>query len=159
MIVAALVLMGQTEAIVLRQKQQSNQKAESQTQASAEYKSDALDELIEGSIFKKKAQSAASDDFVDQAMHAKVDANIFAIDEGSAPKQEAPQVVAQAAPVVQHQPTQQEMGSNILYGAINDLELGDTAIPDYNVPGMPDVGSNSKLYGTQYAPASPWSTA
>jgi len=51
------------------------------------------------------------------------------------------------------------MGSNILYGAINDLDLGEPNIPAYSVPGMPDIGSNSKLYGTELAPASPWSTA
>ena len=30
------------------------------------------------------------------------------------------------------------MGSSILYGAINDLDLGEAKIPDYTPPGMVD---------------------
>jgi hypothetical protein len=34
-----------------------------------------------------------------------------------------------------------EMGSSILYGAINDLDITDTQIPAYSPPGMVDIGS------------------
>ena len=49
------------------------------------------------------------------------------------------------------------MGSTILYGAINDLDLGEASIPSFTPPGMPDVGSKNQLYGTQLAPVQPWS--
>ena len=48
------------------------------------------------------------------------------------------------------------MGSAILYGAINDLDLGEAKIPEFKVPGMPDTGSQNALYATAMAPASPW---
>ena len=48
------------------------------------------------------------------------------------------------------------MGSSILYGAINDLDLGEAKIPAFTPPGMPDKGENNKLYGTSLAPASAW---
>ena len=50
-----------------------------------------------------------------------------------------------------------EMGSAILYGAINDMDLGEATIPDYKPPGMPDTGSHSQLYGTNLDPVSAWS--
>lgn len=40
------------------------------------------------------------------------------------------------------------MGSSILYGAINDLDITDTSIPAYTPPGMPARGTSNKLYGT-----------
>ena len=48
------------------------------------------------------------------------------------------------------------MGSSILYGAINDLDISTPEIPAYQVPGMPPTGSNNALYGTSAMPASPW---
>ena len=51
---------------------------QAQVEAQAQYKSDALDELIEGSIFKKKDKvTDKNEDFVDAALHAKVDPNLF----------------------------------------------------------------------------------
>jgi hypothetical protein len=32
------------------------------------------------------------------------------------------------------------MGSSILYGAINDLDITDVSIPEYTPPGMPSLG-------------------
>ena len=43
----------------------------------AEYKSDALDELLEGSLFKKKKPDHSEESQVDQALHAKVDLKEF----------------------------------------------------------------------------------
>ena len=36
---------------------------------------------------------------------------------------------------------QPEMGSTILFGAINDLDLGEAKIPGYTPPGMPKDNS------------------
>lgn len=48
------------------------------------YKSDALDELLEGSLFKKKTREMPqTDDLVDEAMHAQVDPKIFNIDDST----------------------------------------------------------------------------
>ena len=33
---------------------------------------------------------------------------------------------------------QKGMGSTILFGALNDLDLGEAKIPDYSVPGVPN---------------------
>jgi hypothetical protein len=42
------------------------------------YKSDALDELLEGSLFKKKTKGLdLEEDLVDQALHAKIDSKVF----------------------------------------------------------------------------------
>jgi len=38
---------------------------------------------------------------------------------------------------------QPEMGSTILFGAINDLDLGEAKIPGYTPPGMPKDNSVS----------------
>ena len=35
------------------------------------------------------------------------------------------------------------MGSSILYGAINDLDLGEAKIPEYTPPGMPGDAAQS----------------
>ena len=51
---------------------------------------------------------------------------------------------------------QPEMGSSILYGTINDLDLGEAKIPEYTPPGMPDIGTKNQLYGTAALPASAW---
>ena len=48
------------------------------------------------------------------------------------------------------------MGSSILYGAINDLDISEASIPAFTPPGMPDTGANNKLYGTDMNPVSPW---
>lgn len=48
------------------------------------------------------------------------------------------------------------MGSSILYGAINDLDLGEAKIPEFQVPGMPSTGPQNALYATAMDPASPW---
>jgi hypothetical protein len=47
------------------------------------------------------------------------------------------------------------MGSSILYSAINDLDLGDAKIPEYTPPGLPDLGTKNKLYGSSLYPAAP----
>ena len=52
-------------------------KAESSAKAKSQYKSDALDELLEDNLFKKKKTPVTNDDFVELALHAKVDANEF----------------------------------------------------------------------------------
>ena len=53
--------------------------AQEQSQAiQLKYKSDALDELLEGSLFKKKTKGLdLEEDLVDQALHAKIDSKIF----------------------------------------------------------------------------------
>jgi hypothetical protein len=43
-----------------------------------------------------------------------------------------------------------------LFGAVSDLDLGEAKIPDYTPPGMPDVGTNNQMYGTDTLPASAW---
>ena len=45
-----------------------------------------------------------------------------------------------------------EMGSSILYGAINDLDLGEAKIPNFTPPGMPDKEIATQLYGTALTP-------
>ena len=47
-------------------------KAKASASSDAEYKSDALDELLEDSLFKKKKQDNSPESQVDQALHAKV---------------------------------------------------------------------------------------
>ena len=37
------------------------------------------------------------------------------------------------------------MGSSILYGAINDLDLGEAKIPEYTPPGMPGQKQTDEL--------------
>ena len=39
---------------------------------------------------------------------------------------------------------QPEMGSTILFGAINDLDLGEAKIPGYTPPGMSKKSDNSE---------------
>ena len=48
------------------------------------------------------------------------------------------------------------MGSSILYGAINDLDIGEAKIPSFTPPGLPERGESNKLYGTSLAPESAW---
>ena len=48
-------------------------KAKSKASSDAEYKSDALDELLEDSLFKKKKPDNSPESQVDQALHAKVE--------------------------------------------------------------------------------------
>ena len=46
--------------------------AKAKASSDAEYKSDALDELLEDSLFKKKKQDNSPESQVDQALHATV---------------------------------------------------------------------------------------
>lgn len=48
-------------------------KAKAKASTEAEYKSDALDELLEDSLFKKKKPDNSPESQVDQALHAKVE--------------------------------------------------------------------------------------
>mmetsp|Transcript_42045 Transcript_42045/g.64431 ORF Transcript_42045/g.64431 Transcript_42045/m.64431 type:complete len:112 (+) Transcript_42045:323-658(+) len=106
-------------------------------------------------------------------MHAQVDAKSLNLDGSTpaAPVQPAARP-ATAAPALPTSPDQQqkdsqliqehltqftggaqpEMGSSILYSAINDLDLGEASIPAYTPPGMPP-----KLNSAQAtAGANPW---
>jgi len=75
----------------LLQGQQSSQTVSSSTESktyqaqSSLYKSDALDELLEGSLFKKKktALPVTEDTIIDLAMSAKVDPKEFNLQEQS----------------------------------------------------------------------------
>ena len=90
-------------------------------------------------------------------MHARVDPSIFAID-GEAkqvtPVAELVQVEESKVPDVDttaikktlanySDAEQPEMGSSILYGALNDLDMGEARIPGFTPPGMPDKGQNN----------------
>lgn len=48
-------------------------KSKAKASSEAEYKSDALDELLEDSLFKKKKPDNSPESQVDQALHAKVE--------------------------------------------------------------------------------------
>lgn len=73
------------------QSQQSSQTVSSSTESKTDqaqsslYKSDALDELLEGSLFKKKktALPVTEDTIIDLAMSAKVDPKEFNLQEQS----------------------------------------------------------------------------
>lgn len=73
------------------QGQQSSQTVSSSTESKTDqaqsslYKSDALDELLEGSLFKKKktALPVTEDTIIDLAMSAKVDPKEFNLQEQS----------------------------------------------------------------------------
>jgi hypothetical protein len=75
----------------LLQGQQSSQTVSSSTESKTDqaqsslYKSDALDELLEGSLFKKKktALPVTEDTIIDLAMSAKVDPKEFNLQEQS----------------------------------------------------------------------------
>jgi len=75
----------------LVQSQQSSQTVSSSTESKTDqaqsslYKSDALDELLEGSLFKKKktALPVTEDTIIDLAMSAKVDPKEFNLQEQS----------------------------------------------------------------------------
>jgi hypothetical protein len=53
--------------------------AKAKASSDAEYKSDALDELLEDSLFKKKKPDNTPESQVDQALHAKVDIKEFGL--------------------------------------------------------------------------------
>lgn len=56
---------------------ETTSKASSKASSDAEYKSDALDELLEDSLFKKKKADNSPESEVDKALHAKVDLKDF----------------------------------------------------------------------------------
>ena len=92
------LLLASSIAINLQQRvhQTSAAEASAATQEDASYKSDALDELLENSLFKRKHAPApvTEESIVDEALKAKVDPNDFNC--GSSPDKTpaaAPQLV------------------------------------------------------------------
>ena len=79
-------------------KQKTNSESTAEAQVDESYKSDALDELLEGSLFKKKESKTPmdTDQMVNAAMYAKVDPKTLGIDDSSSNQQaaQAPAVVA-----------------------------------------------------------------
>jgi hypothetical protein len=85
-----------------------------------EYKLDSIDSLLEDSLFKKKRVDVPLDeDPVEKALHAHIDPSAFDLeDEIASPKKKS--VVRSEDSSKAHE---RDMGSSILFGAINDLDL------------------------------------